>query len=355
MALNVRFLKGTAAQYSALATKDVNTFYFTQDDSKLYLGTIELSTPAGVSAAIALVNDSQKGNNALKTAIDALTTGEDSVDAKIEDKIEEILGDDADLTQLTTTAKTIIAAINELDTAIGSLETASEIALETKGTANTGAAKTYVVKQGGTSIGEIDIPKDMVVSAGEVITLTAQEAQAIDVSYTAGKYIKLTIANSTSDELYIPVSALVDVYTAAANATQVQVVIDNSTNVVSASIVAGSVTATELASNAVTTIKIADNNVTTDKIANKAITEAKLSDDINASLDKADSAVQSILTGATNGTINVDGSEVSVFGLGTAAYTASTAYDAAGSASTAQSNAEAYTDDALTWQSIVNE
>ena len=41
---------------------------------------------------------------------------------------------------------------------------------------------------------------------------------------------------------------------------------------------------------------------------------------------KADTAVQSIWTGSTNGTINVDGVDVPVYGLGTAAYTSSTAY-----------------------------
>lgn len=41
---------------------------------------------------------------------------------------------------------------------------------------------------------------------------------------------------------------------------------------------------------------------------------------------KADSAVQTIITGTTNGTIKVDGTDVAVKGLGSAAYTESTAY-----------------------------
>lgn len=41
---------------------------------------------------------------------------------------------------------------------------------------------------------------------------------------------------------------------------------------------------------------------------------------------KADSAVQTVVTGTTNGTIKVDGTDVAVKGLGSAAYTASTAY-----------------------------
>lgn len=41
---------------------------------------------------------------------------------------------------------------------------------------------------------------------------------------------------------------------------------------------------------------------------------------------KADSAVQTVITGTTNGTIKVDGTDVAVKGLGSAAYTESTAY-----------------------------
>ena len=356
MATNVKFLMGTAAQYTA-ATKNSQTFYYTTDDSKLYLGEIELSTPAGVSAAIALVNHETKGNEALKTAIDTLngnvsTAG--SVAKAIDDKVKEILGNNADLTALTTTAKTIIAAINELDGEIASLTTASAVTLETKGTANTGAAKTYVVKQGGTSIGEIDIPKDMVVSSGRVVELSQAEAEAVDASYSAGKYIELTIANNDGTKLYIPATALVDVYTAAQNAAQVQVAVDSATNVISATIVAGSVTATELATDAVTTVKIADSNVTTAKIADENVTKGKLAQTVQDSLNLADSAVQSVAEGATNGTVAVDGTDVAVHGLGSAAYTATTAYDPAGSASTAESNANAYTDEALTWGTISN-
>lgn len=55
-------------------------------------------------------------------------------------------------------------------------------------------------------------------------------------------------------------------------------------------------------------------------IANKAVTKAKLADEVTASLAKADSAVQEVITGKTNGTISVDGTDVAVFGLGDVAY-----------------------------------
>ena len=52
--------------------------------------------------------------------------------------------------------------------------------------------------------------------------------------------------------------------------------------------------------------------------------------------EKADSAVQSVAEGATNGTISVDGTDVAVHGLGSAAYTASTAYATAAQGTAAE-------------------
>lgn len=57
----------------------------------------------------------------------------------------------------------------------------------------------------------------------------------------------------------------------------------------------------------------------------------------NAALQASD-----IAAGSANGTVAVKGVDVAVAGLGSAAFTESTAYDAAGAAATAESNAKAY-------------
>lgn len=64
---------------------------------------------------------------------------------------------------------------------------------------------------------------------------------------------------------------------------------------------------------------------------------------------KADSALQTadITTGATNGAIAVKGTDVAVKGLGSAAFTDSTAYDTAGAAAQALTDAKAYTDNEI--------
>lgn len=163
-----------------------------------------------------------------------------------------------DITTLNTTAKTnVVSAINEVKAAVAAGGEAGVITIETNITTE-GALKSYTVKQGGTVIGTIDIPKDMVVTEGSVITDPEGE--------DPGTYIKLVIANQT-EPLLINVGKLVDIYTVKKNATQIQLAIDTATREISATIVAGSVGTTELADNAVTTVKIADANVTLAKLA----------------------------------------------------------------------------------------
>ena len=105
---------------------------------------------------------------------------------------------------------------------------------------------------------DIDIPKDMVVEDGSVVSIffdstdntlhegsisgTDVTAAIVGTSGTAtaadaGKYIKLVIANSSGTPLYIKATDLVDIYTAAQGASEVQLAISNS-NEISASVVA---------------------------------------------------------------------------------------------------------------------
>lgn len=335
MAYNVKFLKGTAAQYAAIA-KDANTFYYV-DDKDLYLGSIKLSNAEDLAAAIVRIaaNETKIGDistltttkkdslvnaiNELEVEIAALTGGETG---GISNMIEQVTGK---LAELTTEAKnSLVAAINELDAAIDANATAAVISIDSE-TTTTGMLKSYTVKQGNKQIGVIDIPKDMVVKSGEVVT--NPEGQ------TAGTYIVLTLANATEDKIYVNVGTLVDIYTVKADAAKVQLTINPTTREISADIVAGSIGAADLAANA----------ITTDKITDKNVTKAKLADDVQASLGKADSAVQTIAESTVNGSILVDGAEVAVHGLGSAAYANTEDFDAIGSATSALNSAKAYT------------
>lgn len=206
--------------------------------------------------------------NTVKAAKDELSDLIDAVDTKADVNADHI----GIMGNLSTTAKAdLVSSINEVRAAISAGGTASAITIDTT-TTTAGAAKSYTIKQGTTTIGVIDIPKDMVVQNGEVVTNPEGQPE--------GTYIVLTLANATNDKVYVNVGTLVDIYTAQKNATKIQLAINSTTREISASIVAGSITDVDLASNAVTTVKIADGNVT----------KAKLSTDVQTSLGKADVA-----------------------------------------------------------------
>lgn len=200
------------------------------------------------------------------------------------------------LDDLTMTNKTdLVVALNEVAAFIEAGGTGSVVKISTE-TTTEGYAKSYTFTQGSAKLGVIDIPKDMVVSSGTVEKNPANQPE--------GTYLVLTLANATSDKVYINIGTLVDIYTVKAGATQIQLSIDSSTREISATIVAGSVTATELATDAVVTAKIADGNVT----------KAKLSTEVQASLGKANTAIQEAdLTGlradvaANKASLGVDG------------------------------------------------
>lgn len=112
-------------------------------------------------------------------------------------------------------------------------EKVNNIGVAAKETANAGYLKSYTFTgPDGTPI-DIDIPKDLVVTKGEVV----KEGK--------NTFIQLTIANQ-DEPVKINVKDLVDVYTAQANAAQVQLAISG-TNEISATIKPGSIAKTDLA------------------------------------------------------------------------------------------------------------
>lgn len=177
--------------------------------------------------------------------------------------------------------------------------------------ADEGFASTYYMTKDGQEVGSrINIPKDMVVSKGEIVILRDGDVEG----YAAGTYIKLTIANTNNDILYINVSDLLDDMPVEGAADS-----DDATVVVTVDASTGKY---------VVTAALKEGSVATDYIADKAVTKGKLAEDIQTTLGKADTALQSdevsIGSGAANGTVKltVDGTETeaAVTGLKGAAY-----------------------------------
>ena len=176
---------------------------------------------------------------------------------------------------------------------LSALETkVNKIGVAAKETANAGYLKSYTFTgPDGTPI-DIDIPKDLVVTKGEIVK--------------EGKdtFIQLTIANQVAP-VKINVKDLVDVYTAQANAAQVQLAISG-TNEISATIKPGS------------------------------IAKADLATAVQGSLDKADAAAPQTALDAANAEIAKIKTDVAAHGVksvtasGTGYVTASAVTDDAG-------------------------
>ena len=118
-------------------------------------------------------------------------------------------------------------------------------------------AKRYVLSQNGSEIVTIDIPKDLVVSSG-----TVEVKDKAGVWGVAGTYLVLTLANTTSDKVYINVGDLIEYVTGAK------------------------------AADGIITTSVDANHVLTATIGDGTITKAKLSTAVQTSLGKADTALQ---------------------------------------------------------------
>ena len=335
----------TAAQrFAAMTVTGTKTFYIVGDD--LYWEDEKLSNASELATAVSNIATNTAD---IATINGTLTTlqGSESTSGSIRYIIADYLSnlDAADIPIADAggyfTADDVEGALQELAQAsAGGVDSKTVYVTETAGSSSDNFSKKYSIYQGangsssspvaGEKLTDIFIPKDMVVEEGIVVTITynAGDGKLYDgqtdvtdlivpsgssaSSSYAGKYIRLTIANATSDKIYISVADLVDVYTAQPNATEVQLAID-SNNVISATIVA----------------------VDGSKITAGTVAKAKLAQAVQDSLDLADSAVQSVAEGSTDGTVSVDGTDVAVHGLGSAAFADTTDFEAAGAVATA--------------------
>lgn len=146
-----------------------------------------------------------------------------------------------------------------------------KIGIATKETANAGFLKSYTFTGSDGKTVDIDIPKDLVVTKGEI------------VKEGADTFIQLTIANQVAP-VKINVKDLVDVYTAQAKAAKVQLTISD-TNEIKADIVA------------------------------KSIVKGDLADAVQASLTKADAAATQTALDAANAEITKIKADVEAHGV----------------------------------------
>lgn len=223
---------------SAIDAKSIKTVLVDGDNIKFYkkAGAASTETP-DYTVPIA-----SSDVTALKTAIGTDTSG--------------------NLIPVATTAKNAAAAVQgsttstvaDVESALSDATAAGKVTLSVA-TTTEGYLKTYEIKQGNTSLGKIDIPNDLVVTAGEIVVNPSGQA--------AGTYLKLTIANQ-DEPVYINVKDLVDVYTGGTGATVNIAVSDK--NVITGTVVSGSIGSTQLDSATKASLKLADTALQEDAI-----------------------------------------------------------------------------------------
>lgn len=174
-------------------------------------------------------------------------------------------------------------------------------------------AATYQLKKDGVATGAaINIPKDMVVQTGSVVTLDADGATAAGLT-NAGTYIKLVLANATNDTLYIDVSGLIEYVTSGSAAGDMVVIaIDETTHKVTASITDGTITKAKLAAALVTELE-----GKVDKVEGKGLSTNDYTDEEKAKLDGIAEGATKVEASLTEGNIKVNGAEVTVVNIAT--------------------------------------
>ena len=177
----VKFIRGTASQFDKLAVKVEDTIYFLTDTDELYIGEHKVTSKSELAAAIIRIQTNEQNIASLTAQLEALTNGEEgSISDMIQDAVDSIeaqIGNLEDLEELEST--TIVDALNELKELIDALDekadqikTDSVVTIESAAGDDETVAKKYTVKQGGNTVGTINIPRDLVVESGEYNTET---------------------------------------------------------------------------------------------------------------------------------------------------------------------------------------
>ena len=290
---DVLFKSGTYAQYVGLTTKSDDTIYFI-DNGQIYKGATSYTDQIVVVSA--LPSTLTAGKVYVNTTDKSVTYYDGTTSTVV---IPETVGSIGDATPDTNLAnvkaiKDFVAAeiakipaqvdytVTITDEAVGTGEKTKQtikqgksgsekeigtivvpdLKMEVKAIPNDGYLKTYQFTYGTGTTFEVDMPRDLVVTAGEVIVVSDD---APVTGLTNGTYLKLTIANQ-STPVYINTNSLVDVYTGKTVTDGVSIAV-SSTNEISAALVGKAVSEANLEETLAKKITDAEESFTWGSIA----------------------------------------------------------------------------------------
>lgn len=178
------------------------------EDNAAAIETINENLGEGGSVAQQITNAINALDVDLVGAAGEVVTSIKQVDGKIVATAAKVDAANVTYTPDGGEATTVADTLDEISATISTNADDAKVTVDTP--ADDTVLKKYIIKQGGKEVTTINIPKDLVVSSGSVVTISAEEAT--ETLIAGDKYIKLIIANQEAP-LYIPVKELVDVYT----------------------------------------------------------------------------------------------------------------------------------------------
>ena len=268
MASNVKFLSGSYAQYSALAVKDTNALYFI--DGQLFKGDVAYtdqivvvaSLPGTLTAGKVYINttdssvtyfDGTSSTIVVPATVGSIGDSTPNTDLANVEAIKNFVA--AEIAKIpaqinyTVTLTNETAGENDFTKQIfkqGAVGKESEIGtiivpklVVDSSATDVDAAATYKIIYGGTEIGKINIPKDLVVVQDGSEIVKVDDAHPIE-GLTNGTYLKLAIQNN-GNPVYINVADLCDVYIGKTATDGISIAISD-TNEISATLVGRAVT-----------------------------------------------------------------------------------------------------------------
>ena len=111
------------------------------------------------------------------------------------------------------TATTVEGALTEINKKVTALTDSSKVTLSSKTGTEDGVLKVYTIYQGDAKVGDINIPKDLVVTSGSVVKGNWVDGNFTEATDGTGTALKLVIANQTAP-VYINTLDLVKDHTA---------------------------------------------------------------------------------------------------------------------------------------------
>lgn len=177
MAYNVKFLKGTQANFEGLQSKDVNTFYYV-DSKDLYLGNVKLTNGADLAAAVQRVAKNESDIESIKTSLGNLTQ------TKFDDLVKRMTAAEGKITAAEGKITTLEGKVSTAEGKISTLEETVAGHTTSIGNLNTGLSNLTEAAATKTALAEVKTTADAAEAA--ITVLNSDGEGSVKAAVAAG-------------------------------------------------------------------------------------------------------------------------------------------------------------------------